>query len=268
LKELIRYFPISEYSPMQIQMSGISYRDSDYHITRIVSDVTVIEYILQGEGFVTVDGKDIPVLKDSVYILKKGEYHNYYSSANDPWQKISINFSGDLPLLLLKEFGIFSEWLFDGTEVKELFLKVAAIAQNPQKHEHDSASLAALFFEIISRLSSVYQRSSHSEEAIRLKKYLDANTDRIVSNAELASHIYRSKDYVLKLFAAEYGTTPYNYQIEHKMDAAKQFLRNTTLSISAIAVAVGYSDQRYFSGLFKRKCGVSPREYRKSTHLT
>ena len=108
MKELIRYFPISEYSPMQIQMSGISYRDSDYHITRIVSDVTVIEYILQGEGFVTVDGKDIPVLKDSVYILKKGEYHNYYSSAKDPWQNILINFSGYLPLLILKEFGIFN----------------------------------------------------------------------------------------------------------------------------------------------------------------
>ena len=43
-----------------------------------------------------------------------------------------------------------------------------------------------------------------NEEAARLKNYLDGNLNRIVKNSELAASVYRSPDYTVKLFAAEY----------------------------------------------------------------
>jgi AraC-like DNA-binding protein len=39
-------------------------------------------------------------------------------------------------------------------------------------------------------------------------------------------------------------------------------LKNTDLSISEIAVAVGFEDSNYFSRAFKRSYGLTPREHR------
>ena len=239
MHEDIRIFPASENTPLHIAMAGISYCDGNYHIQRPISPLTVIEYVLGGEGCVTVEGQEIPVTADKIYILKAGIPHNYYSSAEHPWEKIFLNLEGPLPTLLLEQYGLTDQWLFDET------------------------TLAALFFEIIARLGHSRTRAVHSSEAVRLKDYLDRNTERIVSNKELADHIYRSPDYCVKLFGREYGVTPYAYQMNEKMNIAKRLLRDTSLPIARIAASVGYHDPCYFSGLFRRMCGTSPREYRK-----
>ena len=60
-----------------------------------------------------------------------------------------------------------------------------------------------------------------------MKKFLDENRDRLVTNSELANHIYRSPDYSLKLFKREFGTTPYDYQIKNKIHMATSLLQHT-----------------------------------------
>lgn len=97
-----------------------------------------------------------------------------------------------------------------------------------------------------------------------MKEYLDANMNRIVSNAELAGSIFRSPDYCVKLFGREYGVTPYEYQLREKMNMACHLLSGTHLAVSEVAEAIGYHDARYFSGLFRRRCGLSPRAFRNS----
>ena len=263
MHEDIRIFPVSENTPLHIAMAGISYCDGNYHMQRPISPLTVIEYVLGGEGCVTVEGQDIPVTADKIYILKAGIPHNYYSSAEHPWEKIFLNLEGPLPTLLLEQYGLTDQWLFDGAGTKELFMRIAQIVRTKEPDPQHETTLAALFFEIIARLGHSRTRAVHSSEAVRLKDYLDRNTERIVSNKELADHIYRSPDYCVKLFGREYGVTPYAYQMNEKMNIAKRLLRDTSLPIARIAASVGYHDPCYFSGLFRRMCGTSPREYRK-----
>ena len=126
---------------------------------------------------------------------------------------------------------------------------------------------AGKFVEIIARVSSHISDENplHSEEAIRMRQYVDKNTHRFVSVAELADSISRSLDYTAKLFKAEFDITPYEYQIRQKMDICKRLLSTTSTPIHKIAESLGYMDQQYFSRLFKKRCGMSPRVYR-STH--
>ena len=263
MHEDIRTFPAADDLPLHIAMAGISYCDGSYHIQRTVSPLTVIEYVVKGEGYITHGGTDFPVTADKIYILRKGDAHNYYSSAESPWEKIFINLEGSLPTLLLDQYGLGEQWLFDGAGLKDLFLQVAQIVQSDQNDPQYETRLAALYFEIVARLGHSRTRSVHSEEAVRLKDFLDHNTDRIVSNQELSSHIYRSPDYCVKLFGREYGVTPYAYQMNGKMNIARQLLRDTAMPVSRIASSVGYHDPCYFSGLFRKMCGCSPREYRR-----
>jgi two-component system response regulator YesN len=48
------------------------------------------------------------------------------------------------------------------------------------------------------------------------------------------------------------------------MEEAKKLLKDTSLSIVAIASQVGYEDASYFSKVFKRYVGISPAQYRKN----
>jgi AraC-like DNA-binding protein len=49
-----------------------------------------------------------------------------------------------------------------------------------------------------------------------------------------------------------------------KMQRACHLLDNSDMSIKAVAAALGYSDPLYFSRLFKKTLGLSPRAYRSS----
>ena len=104
---------------------------------------------------------------------------------------------------------------------------------------------------------------SVESEMNTLIEYITMNPKRIVSNQELADVIFHSKDYVIKRFFANFGVTPYDYQIQQKIFSAKNMLANMNLSVKEIANSLGYDDQHYFSYMFKKRCGMSPTQYRK-----
>lgn len=71
-------------------------------------------------------------------------------------------------------------------------------------------------------------------------------------------------DYLCRLFRQELHTTPHKYLTDLRLQSAADALRlNPGSSISEIARLCGYSDPLYFSRMFKKRFGVSPREYAK-----
>lgn len=250
---------------MYSTLAGTSYCDGSYRIHRTCADdTTVIEYVLAGEGWIRLNEKDCPVTADQIYILPKGMEQYYYSDGENPWRKIFINLGGDLPVALLREYGLTGGYVFDGAGLKPLFLRVQELVASDKPDGDAQAELSAIFLEVLARLCFSQKKAGHSDEAVALKEYLDANMNRIVSNAELAGSIFRSPDYCVKLFGREYGVTPYEYQLREKMNMACHLLSGTHLAVSEVAEAIGYHDARYFSGLFRRRCGLSPRAFRNS----
>lgn len=65
-----------------------------------------------------------------------------------------------------------------------------------------------------------------------------------------------------RLFAELLDTTPTKYLMKVRIDYAKKLLRETTLSMLQICERCGYSDQSYFTKLFREVTGVSPSAYR------
>ncbi|MGF1563448.1 MAG: GlxA family transcriptional regulator [Geminicoccaceae bacterium] len=63
-------------------------------------------------------------------------------------------------------------------------------------------------------------------------------------------------------FKAATGLTPLDYVQSIRLEEAKQMLETTELAVEAIATEVGYEDDSFFRRLFRRKVGLSPRDYR------
>ena len=80
---------------------------------------------------------------------------------------------------------------------------------------------------------------------------------------DLAAKFFISKFYLSKIFKETHGITINNYLIEKRITKAKQLLRFTDMSVNEIGTAVGMVDANYFSRMFRKVEGISPREYRK-----
>jgi two-component system response regulator YesN len=80
---------------------------------------------------------------------------------------------------------------------------------------------------------------------------------------EVAEHVSLSNNHFCTVFSQETGVTFTEYLTSVRLARAKELLRDQQMRTSDVAFAVGYNDPHYFSYLFKKNTGMSPRDYRK-----
>ena len=273
-EELVHFYAPQTKLPFYLEMAGISYCDATYRIKRQDSTETVIEYIVEGRGYLNVDGENYAATAGDVYILRKKTNHTYWSDARYPWIKIFFNIRGSLAELILGEYqlGKRGEVVLEAPELEQDFRDMLADLSDSTLGQTERFDRAAVkFLDIVIKLANIRRaHGAHKDNLMSVEKemntlveYITMNPRRIVGNQELADVIFRSKDYVIKRFFANFGATPYDYQIQQKMFSARNKLANTNLSVKEIAASLGYEDQHYFSFMFKKRCGMSPTQYRK-----
>ena len=256
-EELVHFYAPQTKLPFYLEMAGISYCDGTYRIKRQDSTETVIEYIVDGRGYLNVNGENYAATAGDVYILRKRTTHTYWSDAKAPWVKIFFNIRGSLAEKLLDEYqlGGAGKVVLEAHGMEQDFrdmlegLKDNTVAQTER---FDRATVK--FLEILIKLTN-QQRVAGIRKGNVVSVENEMNT--------LADVIFHSKDYVIKRFFANFGVTPYDYQIQQKMFSARNMLANMNLSVKEIANSLGYDDQHYFSYMFKKRCGMSPTQYRK-----
>lgn len=59
-----------------------------------------------------------------------------------------------------------------------------------------------------------------------------------------------------------HGTKGYSYYSYHSLAACKELLISSNLSVAQVASSAGFSSQSYFSQIFRKKTGMTPRQYR------
>lgn len=264
MKEDLRlFFAQSPAAPFFVELTGVSYCDGSYYCERENSDVTVVEYIVRGQGTVLCDGETYSPVEGDVYILHQGSRHAYFSSADDPWTKVFCNIKGSLAEELLSAYGLKDTVLVRNFWNEQIFRDFYALSCRKEPQETIFQKCALKFHEIVSELYALCSESERvTDEAQRLRDYLDNRVFERVSIDELAASAFRSPDYVIKLFRKTYGQTPYAYLLRQKMRAAENLLRTTQLPCYEIAHKLQFEDPHYFSNLFKKQHGISPRLYR------
>jgi AraC family transcriptional regulator len=85
----------------------------------------------------------------------------------------------------------------------------------------------------------------------------DLNLDRLAAQAGL------SKFHFHRLFKSATGVSPAHYQINLRINLARQLLRETKKSVMDVALDVGYTNPSHFAHLFRKETGLSPSDYRR-----
>jgi len=83
-----------------------------------------------------------------------------------------------------------------------------------------------------------------------------------VSLAELATAVNLSPYYFARAFKHTTGVAPHRYQLRLRIDRAKELLRDTQLSVTEVALRVGYGSSQTLAREFRKEVGISPVRYR------
>jgi len=97
----------------------------------------------------------------------------------------------------------------------------------------------------------------------RALEYIDENYDKdTISLNAVADEIEISPNYFSTMFSQEMGVTFIEYITDKRMKKARKLLRETDLHSAEIALEIGFRDPHYFSFVFKKTMGCTPREFR------
>lgn len=112
----------------------------------------------------------------------------------------------------------------------------------------------------VNRNSSVKNNASkYSNEAVQFIRH---NYYRDLNVQEIADSIGITRAYLSTCFKSVYQLSVQDYMTEYRLKKAKEMLTDSDLKIKEIAVYAGYQDELYFSKVFKKRYGVSPRAFR------
>lgn len=247
---------------IKFQICGTTYPDKNYKIDRKNSDVACIEYIEEGIGTVSIDGKTFYPSKGDSYFLHAGKDQHYFSDCSTPWKKHFINVSGKLLDGLSEIYGVSNTSHFQGLDLsRELHEIIELVRQN---REDCTAELIAILNKILLKMHNHIKKTpDRNGLENEMKDFLNTQITQKFDLSVLCKQISKSESQVIRTFKKAYGITPYAYVLNKKIDLAKKLLESTNLTIKQVADKLCFTDEYYFSNIFKKKTGVSPLSYRK-----
>ena len=162
--------------------------------------------------------------------------------------------------------------LSDTEPIKEIFISLC---------EHCNTGTATddiLLQSLILRLIYILSKSSvsviratpksNNHKAIeRTLEYINNNLSADLTLEGLASAANFSAIYFHKLFKSSTGKTLHEYVEDQRIKKSINLLISTDMTLGQIAYECGFSSQSYFSYAFKKKSGLTPRQYAKQLQL-
>lgn len=125
--------------------------------------------------------------------------------------------------------------------------------------------LYALDFDYHSN-NSIDNNSGTNTALAKASNYMERHVFDYISLKDIANYVQLDPSYLVRLFSSTFHTSPMKFYFNLKIEAAKNLLATSTLSIKEIADKLSFCNEFYFSKRFKEIVGQPPSKYRK-THL-
>ena len=247
------------------------YPDAKYHHRRRSKGVEehILIYNIEGKGWIKVEGRKHNITPNTFFIIPPMVPHQYAADENKPWTIYWVHFRGRNSRLYIKPDIVHHLPPAQNSRIDgriQLFNEIlATLSAGHNREDLEYANLCFCHLMATFRYVQHYRNvASYSDNDLvkNVIKFLKANMDKNLKLEDMAKHFNLSSSHFSKKFKQRTRYSPVNYFLHLKVQHSCKLLNLTTMRISEIARAIGIEDQFYFSRLFKKVMGKSPRAYR------
>lgn len=247
---------------------------------RIIGEFEVI-CMVSGKNYVTIGNEHFETVAGDVVWIPPYVKHSMRSSEQDPCNNFWIHFdvSSFIHARQLQNF------LKDGQQCYtklSLDSEVFSIFRYWESHFNQNlpggklyAKTATLQILLLIFLSygdnfpgQVFSSKLQSNLVLNATAYIQKNIRQPCTVSQICQALHVSQSTLFKAFAKELKLTPNELVTLYKLKTAEQMLKTTEASITEIAAYCGFTSPFYFSNVFKKVYGKSPRAYMRSEGLS
>ena len=134
------------------------------------------------------------------------------------------------------------------------------------EHGESIPELDIIHSNMVTEYSDTTIRKSNSNKLTivqRAENYIEMNFSEDISMEEMAGKLHVHPSHLMRVFKKEKGITISHYRNLRRIKEAKELILFSHLSMTEIAIMVGFSNPQYFSKFFKEVEGCTPVEYKK-----
>lgn len=257
-------------SPEQLLYISASSYEKDWGSVLHAHSFTELFYVMEGEGDFLVEDQKSPIRKDHLIIINPNIRHTERSSDSSRLSYIVLgidhlkfNFSGERQA---DSYGIFDMVLLRNIIVPILRDMIDELRRKSAFHEEICHHYLSILLMKITRITGsdvdLFLPENIPAECERAKAYMDSHYQQKITLDSLAQIAHWDKYYFAHIFSQTYGISPICYLQQRRLLRSQELLKSTDLSITQIASSTGFSSQSYFSQMFRKLTGLSPRKYR------
>lgn len=218
-----------------------------------------LHFVISGSGYVVKNGISTKVSAGHLFYIASGSNIIYYPNKKNPWTYIWMDVQNkDAFPLYLANMGIHNTGDVISIQnypfVKEKLINIFESTRGLNSHYYQAESLAII--------SLLFERKEHQSKKIsEILEYINENyklSSLTVNN--IADHFAISAEHLSRLFKNECKQNLNAFINQLRFEEAINLL-NRNISTKKIASMVGFESDSYFCKAFKKRYGVSPKQY-------
>lgn len=231
----------------RVRQCGTQIKAHSHHYHELV-------YYISGGGETMIDGKLYTFQPNDLALIPENIPHSELHLADT--EVICLGFSCDEHLSPF----IVSDNRASIDRVLKNMLKESSV-QLLGYREMIEALLLQLYVQLL-RLQK--PTSAYTKSFSHIISYLAENYHEKIRLSACAEQLGISYDYFQHRFKQITGESPQTFLLNHRLNAAKELLKDPDISCTDIAFRCGFSTSAQFSMLFRRTFGITPHQYRKA----
>lgn len=227
-------------------------------------------YVAAGRGHFILENHDITVPAGGMFLYRPGQPQQYTYYLEDSPEVYWIHFTGNEAEALMLETGFTQGSVVQpgvSSQFRELFLQLIREFQVLRPCYEELMNLLFRQLLVLVRRRTAQgpgRRRRIQKEIEQAVHYFHENFSHNIEIEEYARSQHMSMCWFIRSFKQYMGVPPLKYLTSIRIAKARELLEGTDIPISEVGVLVGYDNPLYFSKIFRKCTGLSPREYRQS----
>ena len=228
----------------------------------------VLHYVVGGQGTFIINNKEFKISKNQSFVIFPNVPISYQQDRDNPWEYYWVSFSGLNANNYLDRCTFSLENPVLQIDSAEVIFAFKALSDFKKISASKDLKALSIIFDIFSTIieekskncvDNNYHIKSYVAKAL---SFIEINyTNEDLSLIQVSKALSITPNYLSRMFKSIIKMPFSKYLILFRLQKASMMIKDTDMFFKNISFSVGYSDSLYFSRMFKKYIGMTPKEY-------